>query len=115
MRSTADYPGARKSNHAKDLAPVSPASSTQSTPTILIVGASRGLGHALAVEFLKKGWNVIGTVRAETRTKLHDLAQDHEGRLEIEALDINEPNQIAVLRNRLSGRVLEMLFVNAGS
>ncbi|VTN08341.1 short chain dehydrogenase [Raoultella terrigena] len=31
--------------------------------SILIVGASRGLGHAMAAEFLQHGWNVIGTVR----------------------------------------------------
>ena len=37
------------------------------------------------------------------------------GRLEIEVLDINEPTQIASLRGRLSGRVFEMLFVNAGT
>ena len=94
---------------------MSPASSSQSAPTILIIGASRGLGHAMAAEFLKKAWNVVGTVRAGTRTNLHDLAEDHEGRVEIETLDINAPNQIAALRERLSGRVLDMLFVNAGT
>ncbi len=94
---------------------MSPTSLRQSAPTILIAGASRGLGHAMAAEFLNKEWNVIGTVRPGTRTKLHDLAEDHEGRVEIETLDINEPNQIAALRNRLSGRVLDMLFVNAGT
>ncbi len=31
--------------------------------TILIVGASRGLGHAMATTFLQHGWEVIGTVR----------------------------------------------------
>ncbi|TIM01289.1 MAG: 3-oxoacyl-ACP reductase, partial [Mesorhizobium sp.] len=41
--------------------------------TILLIGASRGLGHAMAAEFLKKGWNVVGTVRGGgTRTLLHD-------------------------------------------
>jgi NAD(P)-dependent dehydrogenase (short-subunit alcohol dehydrogenase family) len=83
--------------------------------TILIVGASRGLGHAMAAEFLKTGWNVIGTVRPGQRTKLHDLADDQRGRIEIQTLDINEPEQIAALRNRLSARVVDMLFVNAGT
>ncbi len=86
----------------------------RSTRTILIIGASRGLGHAMAAEFLKKGWNVIGTVRGASRTKLHDLAEAHEGRVEIETLDINEADQIAALHERLSGRVLDILFVNAG-
>jgi NAD(P)-dependent dehydrogenase (short-subunit alcohol dehydrogenase family) len=94
---------------------VSNASSNQSGPTVLIIGASRGLGLAMAAEFLKKGWNVIGTVRAGAWTDLHDLAADHEGQVEIEILDINEQDQIAALRDRLSARVLDMLFVNAGT
>lgn len=94
---------------------MSAAASGRPAPTILIIGASRGLGHAMAAEFVKNGWNVIGTVRAGPRTRLHDLAADHQGRVEIETLDINEPDQIAALRGRLSGRVLDMLFVNAGT
>ncbi len=94
---------------------MSTASPGQSLSTSLIVGASRGLGHAVAAEFLKRGWNVIGTVRGGTRTPLHELAEAHEGRLEIEILDINEPDQLAALRHRLSGRVLDALFVNAGT
>jgi NAD(P)-dependent dehydrogenase (short-subunit alcohol dehydrogenase family) len=82
---------------------------------ILIVGASRGLGYALAAECLKRGWSVIGTVRTGGRTKLHDLAEGHEGLLEIETLDIDDQAQIAALRERLSGRVIDMLFVNAGT
>lgn len=85
-------------------------------PTILLIGASRGLGHAMAAEFLKKGWNVVGTVRGTgTRTLLHDLAEEFAGRVEIETLDICEPDQVAALRQRLSGRVFDMLFVNAGT
>jgi NAD(P)-dependent dehydrogenase (short-subunit alcohol dehydrogenase family) len=69
----------------------------------------------MAAEFLKKGWNVVGTVRGGgTRTMLHDLADEFEGRVEIEILDICEPDQVAALRDRLSGRKFDMLFVNAG-
>jgi NAD(P)-dependent dehydrogenase (short-subunit alcohol dehydrogenase family) len=82
--------------------------------TILLIGASRGLGYAMADEFLKKGWNVVGTVRAGGRTKLHDLADEHKGRVEIANLDILEPDQLAALRARLSGREFDILFVNAG-
>ena len=93
-----------------------PRSRTDATPTILLIGASRGLGHAMAAEFLKKGWNVVGTVRAGAgRTLLHDLADAFPDRLEIELLDINEPAQIASLHDRLAGRSFEMLFVNAGT
>ncbi|HEY4123119.1 MAG TPA: SDR family NAD(P)-dependent oxidoreductase [Rhizomicrobium sp.] len=96
------------------LMPITSATSGQSRRTILIVGASRGLGHAMAAEFVTKGWSVVGTVRGNSRTDLHDLASQHDDRIEIEHLDINEPDQIAALRGRLSGRTFDILFVNAG-
>lgn len=87
-----------------------------SNQNILLIGASRGLGHAMAAEFLKRGWNVVGTVRGgTTRTLLHDLADAYPGRVGIEVLDICEPDQLAALSRRLSGRVFDILFVNAGT
>lgn len=84
--------------------------------SIVLIGASRGLGHAMAAEFLNKGWNVVGTVRGGgTRTLLHDLAAQYAGRVEIELLDLCEQDQIAALHQRLAGRRFEMLFVNAGT
>lgn len=86
------------------------------TPTILLIGASRGLGHAMAAEFLKKGWNVVGTVRDHApSTLLHDLARAYPGRVEIEMLDITRPEQLDVLADRLTNRVFDILFVNAGT
>jgi NAD(P)-dependent dehydrogenase (short-subunit alcohol dehydrogenase family) len=82
--------------------------------TALIVGASRTLGLALAAEYLRLGWDVIGTVRGAERTELHDLADSSDGRLVVEQLDITEPKQISALRERLTGRELDLLFVNAG-
>ncbi|WAL64674.1 SDR family NAD(P)-dependent oxidoreductase [Amycolatopsis cynarae] len=86
------------------------------TPTALIVGASRGLGHAMAAEFFGRGWNVIGTVRdTAARTPLHELADRSDGRVSVEFLDINEPAQLAPLHERLAQRELDVLFVNAGT
>jgi NAD(P)-dependent dehydrogenase (short-subunit alcohol dehydrogenase family) len=87
-----------------------------SSPAVVIVGASRGLGHAMAAEFVERDWHVTGTVRAGSgRTELHDLADAHPGRLDIETVDITEPAQIAALRERLAGRTFDVLFVNAGT
>ncbi|KAA9152241.1 SDR family NAD(P)-dependent oxidoreductase [Amycolatopsis acidicola] len=84
------------------------------TRTALIVGASRGLGHALAAEFFDRGWNVIGTVRdTGARTLLHDLADRSGGRVSVEQLDINEPDQLAPLHECLPR--LDLLFINAGT
>lgn len=85
------------------------------TPTLLLIGASRGLGYAMAAEFLKRGWDVVGTVREGSGTELHDLAHAHAGRATVECLDITVPDQIATLRGRLAERRFDMLFVNAGT
>lgn len=85
-----------------------------STKTVLIIGASRGLGYAMAEEYQKRGWSVVGTVRGDRRTPLHDLADRSEGRVAIEHVDINFPDQIAALRGRLAGRAFDVLFMNSG-
>ncbi|GLK71533.1 SDR family oxidoreductase [Ancylobacter dichloromethanicus] len=92
-----------------------PTNANRTAGTLLLVGASRGLGHAMAAEFLKQGWTVIGTVRGTHHTLLHDLADAHPGRVEIEQLDVTEPDQIAALHQRLAGRTIDILFVNAGT
>ncbi|MEV8371707.1 SDR family oxidoreductase [Kribbella sp. NPDC056861] len=83
------------------------------TQTALIIGASRALGLGLATEYLRLGWNVIGTVRGDRRTGLHDLADTSDGRLTIEQLDMTSPAQLSALRDRLIDRPLDLLFVNA--
>jgi NAD(P)-dependent dehydrogenase (short-subunit alcohol dehydrogenase family) len=88
---------------------------SSSTKTALIIGASRGLGHAIAEEYLKHGWSVVGTVRGDSRSKLHDLQAKSDSRVQIETLDVNFPDQIAALRTRLAGRTFDVLFVNAGT
>ncbi|KUF20350.1 SDR family NAD(P)-dependent oxidoreductase [Streptomyces silvensis] len=81
--------------------------------TALVVGASRTIGLGLTGEFLRRGWDVIGTVRGSRRTGLHDLADASAGRLTVESLEMTEPEQISALRDRLASRTLDLLFVNA--
>jgi NAD(P)-dependent dehydrogenase (short-subunit alcohol dehydrogenase family) len=85
-----------------------------SSKKLLLIGASRGLGFALAKEYLKRGWHVVATERVRTTSRLHDLVGAAEGRLEIETIDVAYPNQVAALRERLASRRFDMLFVNAG-
>jgi NAD(P)-dependent dehydrogenase (short-subunit alcohol dehydrogenase family) len=89
----------------------------QHPPTALLVGASRGLGQAMAAELLDRGWHVVGTVRdTAARTPLHELADTERagGRLTVERLDVNDPGGLPPLRERLAHRRLDVLFVNAG-
>jgi NAD(P)-dependent dehydrogenase (short-subunit alcohol dehydrogenase family) len=81
---------------------------------LLLIGASRGLGFALAEEYVKRGWRVVATERNRNTSKLHELLGSSEDRIEIETVDINYPDQVAALRARLASRTFDMLFVNAG-
>lgn len=82
--------------------------------TVLIVGASRGLGLALAQEYLARGWRVIATVRGAGRTQLHGLAEAAGEQLTVERVDITAATQVAALHERLAGTSVDLLFVNAG-
>ena len=81
---------------------------------LLLFGASRGLGLALAEEYLKLGWRVVATARRASGTALHALAERAGGRLEIELVDIAEPAEVKALRERLRSERFDLLFVNAG-
>lgn len=83
--------------------------------TLLLVGASRGLGLALAAEFAARGWHVTGTVRGDDRTPLHDLADRHFRQVDVEQVDITDRDQIAALHRRLASRRFDIVFVNAGT
>ncbi|MFE9425958.1 SDR family oxidoreductase [Kitasatospora sp. NPDC006697] len=83
-------------------------------PDVLLIGASRGLGLAIAAEYLDRGSRVVATVRGDGRTALHDLRDGAGSRLEIEHVDINLPDQVHALRDRLGTRRFDLLFVNAG-
>lgn len=87
---------------------------SSSQKTILIVGASRGLGFAMVEAYLKRGWRVIATGRERSTEKLRRLAQSAGAALEIETVDIAVPDQVTALRTRLASRRLDVLFVNAG-
>jgi NAD(P)-dependent dehydrogenase (short-subunit alcohol dehydrogenase family) len=82
--------------------------------TALIIGASRGLGYALAAEYLARGWQVTATVRGAGRTELLNLAMSSAGRLVVETVDITVPEQVAALHERLAQTTFDLLFINAG-
>ncbi|MFI9505094.1 SDR family NAD(P)-dependent oxidoreductase [Nocardia sp. NPDC052566] len=78
----------------------------------LVIGASRGLGLVLASELIRRGWHVIATTR-RSGGELQAHADASQGRLEIESLEMTSSEQLAALRERLDGRRLDLLFVNA--
>lgn len=80
--------------------------------TILIVGASRGLGLGLVAEHLKRGFNVIATVRkAADEAELRALPGAE--RLTLHHLDVTSDDDIARLAKDLPAD-LDIAFINAG-
>jgi NAD(P)-dependent dehydrogenase (short-subunit alcohol dehydrogenase family) len=82
--------------------------------TVLLIGASRGLGFAMSTEYLRRGWRVIATARAASTDQLRRITKDVGAALEVETVDITIPEQVASLRARLGDRRIDVLFVNAG-
>jgi NAD(P)-dependent dehydrogenase (short-subunit alcohol dehydrogenase family) len=81
---------------------------------LLLFGASRGLGLAVAQEYLKRDWHVVATARKGSGTALHDLIGKADGRLAVEIVDITDPAEVAALRRRLGAHRFDLLLVNAG-
>ena len=81
--------------------------------SVLIVGASRGLGLAMAGEFAARDWRVVATARAPG-TLLDPLAAERPEWVEVETVDLTEADQIQSLGARLSGRMFDIVFVNGG-
>jgi len=87
---------------------------TTAYTSVLVIGASRGLGEAIVQTYVDRGAQVVGTVRSERPTALHELAARADGAVAIEHVDIDDPAQIDALAERLSGRRFDLLFVVAG-
>lgn len=77
--------------------------------TALIIGASRGIGHALATQYLADGWRVIATARRpDDGDALAALgAQSHR-------LDVTDAQACAAFGLLLAGARLDVAILNAG-
>lgn len=83
------------------------------SPTILLTGANRGVGLALAKEYAGQGWNVIATCRnPKDATELQALARSNP-KVIVERLDVASPKQLADLAKRYRGVPIDVLFNNA--
>jgi NAD(P)-dependent dehydrogenase (short-subunit alcohol dehydrogenase family) len=80
-------------------------------PTVLITGASRGLGFEFARQYAADGWDVIATCRDPARAEsLRALG----ARVRIEKLDVRDFGEIARVAERLGGEAIDVLIANAG-
>jgi NAD(P)-dependent dehydrogenase (short-subunit alcohol dehydrogenase family) len=81
--------------------------------TLLLTGASRGIGHATAIKFAKEGWRVITCSRQAFSEECPWGGEENHIQL-----DLSDPNKtieaIARVKKRLKGGRLDALVNNAG-
>lgn len=80
-------------------------------PTVLIIGASRGIGLELVNQYLAEGWEVHATTR--TLDKPLPL-QGPSGNLSMYSLDVRYSDQIKELAASFSKKSIDVLIHNAG-
>ena len=80
-------------------------------PTILITGASSGIGRATALRFHAEGWNVIATMRDPSSSDLADLDN-----VLVARLDVTDPASITAAVSAGIGHfgAIDVLLNNAG-
>jgi NAD(P)-dependent dehydrogenase (short-subunit alcohol dehydrogenase family) len=84
------------------------------TPTVLITGASRGIGFELARQYAELGWGVIATCRnPDSAAALRGLAANFDDVL-IERLDVTDFDEMDALADRYAGVPIDVLINNAG-
>src|SRR4051794_13181077 len=79
-------------------------------PTVLVTGASRGIGRATALRLAGAGWDVRAGVRSETDGAL--LASEADGITPV-VLDVTDAEQVAALDASLPEHV-DAVVNNAG-
>ena len=84
--------------------------------SIVVTGASSGIGRATALRLARRGWRVFAAVRKESDARA--LYSDSEGKLETILLDVTDRDSINKAAEEVTGRLgvrgLDALFNNAG-
>ena len=75
--------------------------------TIMITGASRGLGLEFARQFYNEGCRVIATCR-------NPKALNAIGDIDVHALDVTDDKNVATLAEKFRGENIDILINNAG-
>jgi NAD(P)-dependent dehydrogenase (short-subunit alcohol dehydrogenase family) len=80
--------------------------------TVLITGCSSGLGHAMALRFAERGWNVLAAVRGSDERLAEVAATFERQAVRVVKLDVDSPSD----RKRVASEIgqLDCLVNNAG-
>lgn len=82
--------------------------------TVLVTGASTGLGFEFARQYAARGWRVIATHRGEAVPgKLAGLVGGYPA-VQTAQMDVTRPNEVKAVAFALRGVALDVLINNAG-
>lgn len=84
-------------------------------PTILVTGASRGIGLEFVRQYAAAGWDVIAGARdPATAHELDELRRRAGGNIAVEPLDVTHPQQVEWLVGKYAATAIDVLLNNAG-
>ncbi len=87
---------------------------TAERPTMLLTGASRGIGHATVKLFQSKGWRIL-TVSRQPFSEECAWPEARESHIQADLADLSQIDRLAdVVRERLPSGRLQALVNNAG-
>lgn len=82
-------------------------------PTLVLTGASRGLGLEFARQYAQDGWQVHAACRNPQGSAIAELAKAHPN-ITLHALDVTDFGRMKALAQELSSLAIDLLLNNAG-
>lgn len=80
-------------------------------PSVLVTGASRGIGRSIVMHLADSGWDVVAGVRNEQDAA--EVVAENPARISAVILDVTDAKQVGALRDSLGDR-LDAVVNNAG-
>jgi NAD(P)-dependent dehydrogenase (short-subunit alcohol dehydrogenase family) len=83
-------------------------------PTVLVTGASRGIGLEFVRQYAAQGWSVLASCRDPAAARALQAIGSEQRAVRVHALDVSDVDAIDGLAKSLRGQPIDVLINNAG-